>query len=780
VKTDLKPHPAPVTGEAIRIRGLVQGVGFRPAAWRLATRLGVLGEARNDGQGVLILAWASAAVLDEFASALRREAPPLSRIEAVERTPLTGPAPAPGFHLRDSVQGQPQTGLLPDAVACSACLADIAERGNRRYRYAFTNCTDCGPRFTLIEALPYDRERTTMRAFTPCAACQKEYDGPGDRRFHAEANACPACGPQLVLQDRRGCVPMGEPIALAAARLKDGGIVAIKGVGGYQLACLASDEEAVLRLRQRKCRYEKPFAVMAENLEAVRAWCVVDEQEAALLASAAGPIVLLRRLPGAPAAASVAPGVSTLGMMLPTTPLHHLLLCAVGGPLVMTSGNLCDEPIAYADDEAVSRLGDIADFFLTHNRRIHMRVDDSVARCFLGQTLLLRRARGYAPAPLSLPAPAPQPLLAVGGQFKNTFCLVGGRAAHLGHHIGDLMHPEALDAFARGITHYENLLGIKPRAVAHDLHPDYLSTQYALERTGVRAIAVQHHHAHIAGVLAEKGLRGRVIGVAFDGTGYGADGAVWGGEFLLADLKEFTRAAHLAYTPLAGGEAAIREPWRYAAACLHRAYGRGMERLDIEFILRRRGARLSGLCEAIEKNINCPPTSSMGRLFDAAAALIGVRDTVTYEGQAAVELEELTDANVREGYPWPLDPGPLPWTLDTNVLIRAMVEDLLRGVAPATIAARFHNSVADQTLAVCQHLRERTGIGQVALAGGVFQNMRLLSRLAGGLEGAGFTVHLPERVPVNDGGLAFGQAAVACALMAAEQEAPDAAQGGGS
>lgn len=755
-----------VTGEAIRVRGLVQGVGFRPAVWRLAKSLGISGEVHNDGAGVLIHAWAPAALLDEFVLRLKNDAPRLARIETIDRAPLSGPAPWREFRLAASVPGEPDTGLLPDAVTCPLCRSDFEDPGDRRYRYPFTNCTDCGPRFTLIQELPYDRERTTMRGFTQCPACQAEYDDPGDRRFHAQPNACPRCGPVLSLQDARGNEIPGDPFARAAERLQEGAILAIKGLGGYQLACRAADEAAVARLRNRKQRWDKPFAVMAGNLDAVRAWCEVSDDEAKRLTSAEGPVVLLARRAGCPAASGVAPGTALLGMMLPTTPLHHLLLGEAGEALVMTSGNLSDEPIAHRDGDAVARLAGLADYFLLHNRPIHMRTDDSVTRIFEGRELILRRARGYAPAPLTLPRPAPEPVLAVGGHYKNTFCLVRGASAHLSHHIGDLENPEALDSFERAIEHYQNLLAIHPAVLAHDLHPDYLSTRYALERKGVRTVGVQHHHAHIAAVLAERGLTDRrVIGVAFDGTGYGTDGAVWGGEFLLADLGGFTRAAHLAYTPLPGGGAAIREPWRYAAACLHRAYGEGMENLDIDFVKRLGPGRLRPVRQLIEKDLRCPPTSSMGRLFDAVASLTGVRDAITYEGQAAVELENRADTATWESYPWPFDTGVFPWCIDIRGLIRSVVEDMLRGAAPSRIAALFHNSVAEMTLAVCRELRERTGLTDVALSGGVLQNMFLLSRLVAGLRHEGFLVHLPERVPMNDGGIAFGQAAVACARM---------------
>jgi hydrogenase maturation protein HypF len=756
----------PVTGEAIRVRGLVQGVGFRPAVWRLAASLGISGEVLNDGAGVLIRAWAGALVLDEFVRRMRDEAPRLARVESIERAPVNGPAPWREFRLGESGPGPPDTGLLPDAVTCSACQRDFEDPDNRRYRYPFTNCTDCGPRFTLIQELPYDRERTTMRAFTQCPACQAEYDDPGNRRFHAQPNACPRCGPQLTLRDAAGNYIPGDPVERAARLLLAGSLVAIKGLGGYQLACRATDEPAVARLRTRKQRWDKPFAVMAKNLDTIRAWCVVSSEEAQRLASAEGPILLLVRRAGCPAAANVAPGTGLLGMMLPTTPLHHLLLGEAGEPLVMTSGNLSDEPIAYRDNEAMTRLGGLADYFLLHDRPIHMRADDSVTRVFEGRDLLLRRARGYAPATLSLPRPAREPVLAVGGQFKNTFCLVRGRAAHLSHHIGDLENPEALATFEWTIEHYQNLLDIHPTVLAHDLHPDYLSTNYVFERKAIRAVGVQHHHAHIASVLAEHGLtEGPVIGVAFDGSGFGTDGAVWGGEFLLSDRCNFTRAAHLAYTPLPGGSAAIREPWRYAAACLHRAYGAEMESLGLDFVKRLGLERWRPLRQMIAKDLRCPPTSSMGRLFDAVASLIGLRDAITYEGQAAVELEAMADSTCRESYPWPVETGPLPWAIDICGLIRSVTGDMLNGVPPARIAARFHNSVAEMTAAVCRELRRRTGTTSVALAGGVFQNTFLLSRLVAELRREGFLVLLPERVPVNDGGLAFGQAAVACARM---------------
>ncbi|HEX7149240.1 MAG TPA: carbamoyltransferase HypF, partial [Actinomycetota bacterium] len=633
-----------------------------------------------------------------------------------------------------------------------------------RYRYPFVNCTNCGPRFTIVTDVPYDRPATTMAGFAMCADCAREYHDPADRRFHAQPVCCPACGPALALLDRDGRAAEGDPLAGAAARLRYGAVVAVKGLGGYHLAADAASEPAVAALRARKRREDKPFAVMVADLDTARRLCLVDPAEEAMLASPRRPIVLLRRRPAAAIAGPVAPRNRSLGVLLPYTPLHHLLLAETGRPIVLTSGNVSDEPIAYLDDEALERLGGIADWFLVHDRPIHVRADDSVVRAFRGRELPLRRSRGFAPQPLGLPWPFPRHVLACGAELKHTFCLAKGGHAFVSHHIGDLENYETFRSFTEGVGHFRRLFAVEPEVVAHDLHPEYLSTKYALELDGVELEGVQHHHAHVAACLADNGEAGPVIGVAFDGLGYGTDGTIWGGELLVADLEGFGRAGHLETVPMPGGAAAIREPWRMAAAWLDTALGGQVpERLDV---VGRNLGRWEQVVAVARSGTASPVTSSVGRLFDAVAAILGVRDAVNYEGQAAVELEQLADPAETSAYPARL-PGPgtdgSPLRLAGSDLIRAVVEDLEAKVPVPVVAARFHNGLAGATGAACQAIRANRGLGTVALSGGVFQNMLLLERTVAGLEQHGFRVLVHSRVPPNDAGISLGQAAVAAA-----------------
>lgn len=771
---NLKPE-SKIIGQSIRVRGQVQGVGFRPTVWRLAHEYGLSGQVLNDGEGVLIRAWGDSQKLDAFLIRLREESPKLARIDSMFRTAIKGQVPPDAFNIIDSLNSPVRTGALPDAATCPACLTETFDPGNRRYHYPFTNCIHCGPRFSIIKNIPYDRQSTTMADFVMCSDCRKEYQDPENRRFHAQPNACPQCGPKVELLDARGMrVAVKDPIAEAANFLRQGFIVAVKGMGGYQLACSGIDENAVARLRNRKHRWDKPFALMAQDIQQVRQLCEVSLEEETLLTSLMNPIVLLNKKDSSSVADSVAPGQKTLGVMLPGTPLHHLLIREVGEVLVMTSGNVSDEPIAYRDEEALSKLKDIADFFLIHDRPIHIRTDDSVSRVFKGQAQILRRARGYAPSPIIMREPFVRQILACGGHLKNTFCLGRGNDATISHHIGDLGNYESLGSFKKGIEHFKNLLEIKPEVVAFDLHPDYLSTQYARQLERVEKIAVQHHHAHIVAGMAEQGLENEtVIGVAFDGSGYGTDGAIWGGEFLLADTRNFVRAAHLEYTPLPGGSAAIREPWRSVAACLHLIYGDSMQALDIDFIARMNQGRWQILKQMINKNQNCPLSSSMGRIFDAVASLLGIRDDIHYEGQAAVELENMADENCHDGYCWDAVTGDSPMIVGIQPLIKAVVDDILRGTAAAKISALFHNSVADMTVSVCNRIRQKTSLYQVVLGGGVFQNRFLLDRLVTLLEENNFQVAVPRQIPVNDGGISLGQAVIANArcrqLVSTEQ-----------
>jgi len=745
---------------AVRVEGVVQGVGFRPFVYSLATRLGLAGWVGNDVDGVFAEVEGAAAAVREFLLLIEREPPPLARVERVTAQPMT-PNGGAGFSIAPSdPAGRRRALVSADSATCADCLAELADPADRRLRYPFINCTNCGPRFTIVCDVPYDRPLTTMAGFAMCADCAAEYHDPADRRFHAQPVCCPACGPRLRLLDSSGAQLAGDPLAGAVSALRQGQVLAIKGLGGYHLAVDAASEDAAALLRARKHREDKPFALMAADLAATRELCELDEVAAGLLTSGRRPVVLLPRRPGAPVARAVAPGNRQLGIMLPYTPLHHLLVRDFGRPIVATSGNVSDEPIAYQDDDALHRLGGIADAFLTHDRPIHIRTDDSVVRPVRGREMLLRRSRGYAPEPLTVRGRFPRPVLACGAELKNTFCLGTENRAILSHHIGDLENYETLRSFTEGIGHFRRLFDVTPEVVVHDLHPEYLSTKYALELDDVELVGVQHHHAHIASCLADNDEDGPVIGVAFDGTGFGADGTLWGGEFLLADLAEFERAGHLAGVPMPGGAAAIRQPWRMAAAYLDAAYPDGIP--DGLAVAARNPQAWPDVLAMARRDINAPVTSSAGRLFDAVAALLGVRDAINYEGQAAVELEQLADPAERAGYPAAITGGS-PLLVAGPDLVRAAAEDMLAGVPPETIAARLHNGVAVMISRACLLLRERSGLGTVALSGGVFQNLALLNGTVQLLQRDGFRVLTHARVPPNDGGISLGQAAVAAA-----------------
>jgi hydrogenase maturation protein HypF len=711
-----------------RIEGTVQGVGFRPYVHGLASELGLAGFVLNDARGVLLEVEGEA--VGSFLERLPAEAPPLALVERVraEAIPATG---EPGFAIRKSpAGGRPRTAIAPDTATCDDCLVELFDPDDRRYRYPFINCTNCGPRLTIVRGIPYDRPLTTMAAFTMCAACRAEYDDPADRRFHAQPNACRDCGPRVRLHPETD----GDAIAVAAEALAAGAIVAVKGIGGFHLACRASDEDAVSALRARKHREDRPFALLVRDVAAARALADVAERD---LLARERPIVLGRRR--GEVAPSVAPRSRDLGVMLPYSPLHHLLAADTGFPLVLTSGNVSDEPIAHRDEDALERLSGIADLFLLHDREIHTRVDDSVVRA--GR--LVRRSRGYVPAALALPGSA-RPTLAVGAELKSTFCLARGHRAWVGHHIGDLKNYETLRSFTEGVAHFERLLELTPELVVHDLHPEYLSTKYALERAGVETLGVQHHHAHLAACLAEHG-RERAVGAIYDGTGYGSDGTVWGGEILLGGLRDFDRIGHLWPVPMPGGEAAIREPWRMACAWLGEA-GVPTRLPGVDPARWDQVARLAG------SGLASPLTSSVGRLCDAVAAICGVRLTVTYEGQAAIELEAVADPRETRAYPF----GP---DLDARPAILAVVDDLARGTAVATVSARFHNALADATARALL----AAGNSVAVVSGGVFQNALLLARTTAALDAAGVVVLAPRRLPANDGGIAYGQAAIGAA-----------------
>jgi hydrogenase maturation protein HypF len=747
----------PRAARALAVTGVVQGVGFRPFVHRLALRLGLAGWVRNTAGAVEIHVEGDAAALDVFEVALVAEAPPLSRVERV----TAGAAPVEGYErfsvLASADAHAARPAIPPDVALCAACARELREPGDRRFGYPFITCTDCGPRYTVVEALPYDRARTAMRAFTPCAACAAEYAEAGDRRFHSETNSCAACGPRVSLE---GATPP-SPIPAAATALLAGAIVAIRGMGGFHLAVDATSDPAVRRLRARKQREAKPFAVMVASLADAERLVTLDPASAELLASRERPIVLLPARPANGIAASVAPALGTLGVMLASTPLHLLLLDAVQRPLVMTSGNLTDEPIAAANDEARTRLGAIADHFLLHDREIVARCDDSVLRPAASGPVFLRRARGYAPLPLDLPVPAPVPLLAVGAQLKHTFALAQGDAAWLSPHQGDLDHLETLEHVEATLRHYRALFRVTPEVVVHDLHPGYLSTRFALE-SGLRPIGVQHHHAHVAAVLAEHGETSRVVGLAFDGTGYGEDGNVWGAEVLVADLVSAERVGQLRYAPLPGGDKAVRTPWRSLAGFLSLERG-AMKHAERAFAGVASNERT--LCEQqIARGLNAPLASSMGRLFDAAACALGLRTESLFEGQAAMELEALAGTTTGADLPFPVVDG----IMDPVPLLMAIADARAKGADPAALAAGFHDAVARTAAALAGAAADTAGLTTVALGGGSFQNVRLLEGVIGRLEGRGLRVLRPRRLSPNDGAISFGQAAVAAAHLSRE------------
>ncbi|MCX7780470.1 MAG: carbamoyltransferase HypF [Negativicutes bacterium] len=745
----------------IEVTGLVQGVGFRPFVYRLAKRLNLAGFVLNLDGHVQIEAEGAAAAVQAFVSALAAERPPQAIISEirVKTVPDCGDS---DFRIVESEAGKTVAPFVaPDLALCADCSREIHTSGNRRAGYAFTNCTNCGPRYTIIRRVPYDRPNTTMADFVMCPACQREFDDPGNRRFHAQPNACPQCGPSYRIVDARGnelAPPGQDPLTAARSFIASGAIVAIKGIGGYHLACDARNEAAVARLRRRKLREEKPLAVMCGSLAAVAQICLVSPAEAELLSGAARPIVLLDKSSAYNLAPNVAPGNPRLGVMLPYAPVHELLLAAAD-IWVMTSGNTSDEPIAYQDEDALIRLKDIADVFLVHNRPIHRRADDSVARIVRGLPYLLRRSRGYVPVPVALERPVP-PLLACGGELKSTFCLAAGRQAFLSAHIGDLENKETFDYYTGSIDHYRQLLNITPELVACDLHPEYFSTRYA-QSLPLPKLAVQHHHAHIASVMAEHRLAGPVIGVAFDGTGYGTDGALWGGEFLVADYRQFTRAAHCRYLPLPGGAKAIREPWRLALWLLCELSGPDLINADPAFV-NALPPDWPIILRAATKGINSPLTSSAGRLFDAAAALLGIRRVSRYEGQAAIELELAAGTASGALLPYTLTKGH-PYQLDFLPAFAALLARGRQGFDRGFWAASFHTTMAAAIVETVRAISADTGIRTAALSGGVFQNLRLLEETIALLERHGFTVYLHRQVPPNDGGLALGQAAIAAA-----------------
>jgi len=736
----------------IRVRGIVQGVGFRPFAFNLAQRLQLAGYVLNSSAGVLMELEGDPAQIESFLCELRENPPPLAQIEDISVENLD-PVGYNSFSIRESVDVPGQLApVSPDVSTCADCLRDFQTPGNRRFGYPFTNCTNCGPRYTITRMIPYDRPLTTMACFQMCEQCLREYEDPSDRRFHAQPNACRDCGPAITLS-----------VEMARQLLREGRILAIKGLGGFHLVCDPFNDAAVQLLRERKKRSDKPFALMVRDVAAAETICIVSEAERAALISIRRPIVILAHRPDAPISQSLAPGNNTLGVMLPYTPLHHLLFDDACSALVMTSGNLSEEPIVTGNREAALLLGSIADAFLFHNRDIHTRVDDSVARVFAGQERVLRRSRGYAPHPITLGFPVAE-VLACGAELKNTFCLTKDHHAFLSQHIGDLENYETLTFYRETLDRMQRLFRIAPKVIAYDLHHQYLSTKLALEMTDIQKIGVQHHHAHIASCLAENGIADKVIGVAFDGTGFGADGKIWGGEFLVADFEGFERRAHFRYVALAGGDRAVREPWRLALSYLLDTFGAQIESLDLPLLRRIPAKKIATIRSMIERRINSVETSAAGRLFDAVASIVGIRDEVNFEAQAAIELEVCAQPSVEASYPFEILTGS-PWQIDVRPMMEQLVRDVVAAKSVGWISAVFHNTVVAIVVEVCLRLRSEEHIDRVCLSGGTFQNVYLVERAVASLRAEGFQVFLHSKVPPNDGGISLGQAVIANAAL---------------
>lgn len=749
----------------VRIRGIVQGVGFRPFVYRIARAAGVAGWVLNDTLGVLIEAEGEEDKTGRFLSSLKSEAPPLAVIESIETEEIS-PTGESEFSILRSIAGEEKEPVIPpDIATCKECLREIFDPQDRRYRYPFTNCTNCGPRYTIVKDTPYDRPRTSMSVFRMCELCRREYESPEDRRFHAQPNACPVCGPQLTLTDNGGSIiECDDPIHETVRLLKKGAIIAIKGLGGFHLACDATNTAAVRRLRKRKRRPFKPFAIMSQDVETICRYAHVSEFEEEILESPASPIVLLRRKDDGPVSPLVAPCMSEFGVMLPYTPLHHLIVRDNFLALVMTSGNITDEPTIASNMTAYEKLAGIADYFLVYNRDILIQNDDSIVRVIDDHPVVMRRARGYVPRPLELGeiTDGVPDILAVGAEEKGTVCFIKKGRAFLSQHLGDLKNTESVLSFERTVEHLERLLKIEPQMVARDLHPAYFSTKYALARQ-LLTFSVQHHHAHIAACLAENGVREKVIGISFDGAGLGMDGRAWGGEFLLADLADFERAGRLKYVHLPGGDMAAREPYRMAISYLYRAFGDDAKKVACQILQDVPESKIRAVFDLIEKRVNSPLTSSMGRLFDAVASMIGQCHRNTYEGQAPAELESLVcrEPAHAEFYPFAIVDENKEMVVDMSPAVHAIVQDVLAGKTAPYIACRFHNTVAAFALKICERLRDARGLNAVALSGGVFQNRYLTEKLISLLEARGFVVYRHKEVPPNDGGISLGQAVVA-------------------
>ncbi|HLJ74749.1 MAG TPA: carbamoyltransferase HypF [Thermoanaerobaculia bacterium] len=742
-------------GRRIEVRGTVQGVGFRPFVYQLAQRIGVSGRVWNDSRGVVIDAFGDAPSLEHFTDSLQSDAPPAARVRSVDWKAIPFAA-FTGFAIDPSASSAEYRVSIPaDMATCSECVGEIFDPTNRRYRYAFTNCTNCGPRYSIVHGAPYDRAKTSMSRFGMCDKCQGEYDDPLDRRFHAQPNACPMCGPRLAaVTPQRHEVTTSDPIDFAARAIRAGFIVALKGLGGFHLACDATSPQAIERLRERKHRDAKPLAIMVRDLVEAEKLAELTNEERDLLMSIERPIVLAKKR-------VVDDDNPLVGLFLPYTPLHHILLHDAGVPLVMTSGNVSDEPMVTTNSEAFKRLRHIADIFLVHDRDIVTRVDDSIARVIDGAPVILRRARGYVPRAIESGKEFAEPILACGAHLKNTFCIASGSNAYLGPHIGDLESVETLRAYESAIERMKEFVGASPAVIAHDMHPDYFSTRYALAQAGVRAIAVQHHHAHVVSAMAEHRLDGPVIGVAYDGTGYGTDGTAWGGEILIADYAKFERFATFRAIPLAGGDQAVRQPWRVALALLDEAFDgepplralplfRTIERHSIDAVRRM-----------IARNFNSPLARGVGRYFDAFGAMFLGLPEMRYEGEVAFRWNVAADASERGHYPIVVHAGETPWEIDARPMVKAAVEDFIAGSAPSIISARFHNTIAQVTIEVARGAMESRGNMPLVLSGGCFQNAMLAESVIKGFS----KVYMNRDVPPGDGGIALGQAFVASAVL---------------
>jgi hydrogenase maturation protein HypF len=768
-----------ITRKRILVRGVVQGVGFRPFVYNLARSLGLNGYILNSSSGVKIEVEGPDTAIERFLDTLRTNPPPLAQIANIIEIDLRLQG-EDGFSIRESADDEAAFALIsPDVATCKDCWREFGDPSDRRYGYPFTNCTNCGPRYTIVRDIPYDRAKTTMTAFQMCDLCRAEYEDPGDRRFHAQPNACSACGPGVMLVQSGSRLPdalafsghaKSALVTLRKVRdlLRDGTIVAVKGLGGFLLACDARNEDAVKLLRQRKRRSDKPFALMARDIASADFFCVLSDADRAALQSVRRPIVIVPRRPGANLPEQIAPGNNSVGVMLPYTPMHYLLFGnspeepSEFTALVMTSGNLSEEPIVTSNEDAWERLRPVADWFLFHNREIYMRADDSVVRIFQGSERVLRRARGFVPEPVDLGAKVHE-LLACGAELKNTFCLTKDNYAILSQHIGDLENYETFEFFQETLRNLKKLFRVEPQAVAYDLHPNYMSSRFALSLPLERKIGVQHHHAHIASCMAENHLSGEVIGVALDGTGYGTDGKIWGGEFLIADLAAFRRCAHLRYLPMPGGDAAVRQPWRMALSYLRDAFG--SEPLPKLSFFRNVSEKQISLVDAmIARRIQTVESSSCGRLFDAVAAIAGMGERVSFEGQAAITLESAAGVGINERYGFLVGDGD-PMEIDMRPTITEIVRDMTSQKPISYISACFHNTVAAVIVEVCQRLRQQGGLNRVCLSGGVFQNAYLLERTVEGLYGCAFEVFLHALVPPNDGGISLGQAVIANAQL---------------